>query len=60
MPKEKAVKRFTVWLESADYAELRRIAGLHRPPLSNQYLVRYALLQFLDANKGKKPRLDLN
>lgn len=59
MPKRKPVKRFTVSLEPAAYAELRRIAGSHRPPLSLQYVVRYALQRFLDENKGRQFKLDL-
>jgi hypothetical protein len=60
MPKRKPVKRFTVSLEPAVYAELRRVAESHRPPLSLQYVVRYALQRFLDENKGKQLRLDLS
>ena len=42
------MKRFSVSLETEEYDELRRIARTHRPPLSLQYVVRYALKEFLD------------
>lgn len=60
MPKRKPARRFTVSLEPAVYAELRRLAESHRPPLSLQYVVRYALQRFLDENKGKQLKLDLS
>jgi len=39
MPKSTEMKRFTVSLEAAEYAEFRRIFEFHRPPLSLQYVV---------------------
>lgn len=53
------VRRFTVSLDPAEYAELKRIAESHRPPLSMQIVVRYALQKFLDEHKGKQLSLDI-
>ena len=60
MPKRPQMKRFTVSLEPAEYAELLRIAKAHRPPLSLQYVVRFALQRFVEENKGKPLALDVN
>ena len=60
MPTKKPVKRFTVSLEPTVYAELRKVAESHRPPLSLQYVVRYALQRFVDETKGKQLQLDLD
>jgi hypothetical protein len=54
------MKRFTVSVEEAEYAELRRIAQTHRPRLSLQYVVRYALQKFIDENKSKQLSLKLS
>ncbi len=54
------MKRFTVSVEPAQYAQLRRIAVTHRPRLSLQYVVRYALQKFLDENKGRQLSLKLS
>lgn len=59
MPKA-GLKRFTVSLEPAEYEALRQIAESSRPPLSLQYVVRYALQRFIDENRGKRLPLDLN
>jgi len=59
MPKVE-LKRFTVSLEPAEYEALRQIAESHRPPLSLQYVVRYALQRFIDENREKRLPLDLN
>ncbi len=48
MAKTTDMKRFTITLDRADYDALRRIAETQRPPLSLQYVVRYALQRFLD------------
>jgi hypothetical protein len=40
-------KRFTVSLDAADYERLRALAAEHRPPLSLQYVVNYAIQEFL-------------
>lgn len=59
MPKTQEMKRFTVSLEPADYDALRRIAESHRPSLSLQYVVRYALQRFLDQHEGAQLALPL-
>jgi hypothetical protein len=59
MPKTTEMKRFTVSLEPGDYDALRRIAESHRPPLSLQYVVRYALQEFLDRHAGRQLTLKL-
>lgn len=59
MPKTTEMRRFTVSLEPRDYDALRRIAESHRPPLSLQYVVRYALQEFLDHHKGRQLTLKL-
>lgn len=53
MRKRKAIKRFTVSLERNQYIQLQHIAEQHRPPLSLQYVTRYALLNFLSEMKKK-------
>jgi hypothetical protein len=60
MPKTPPIKRFSVSLEPGEYAELRRIAKTHRPPLSLQYVVRYALQRFIDEHRGKQLQLPLD
>lgn len=59
MPKTTEMKRFTVSLEPHDYDALRRIADSQRPPLSLQYVVRYALQEFLDRHQGQQLTLKL-
>lgn len=59
MPKTTEMKRFTVSLEPRDYEALRRIADAQRPPLSLQYVVRYALQEFLDQHEGRQLTLKL-
>jgi hypothetical protein len=59
MPEKAPMKRFSVSLEPDEYAELHRIAQSHRPPLSLQYIVRYALQRFLDEHKGKQLKLPI-
>lgn len=60
MTERNEMKRFTVSVEPAQYAQLRRIAVTHRPRLSLQYVVRYALQKFLDENKGRQLSLKLS
>lgn len=59
MPKTTEMKRFTVALQSEDYDALRRIAESHRPPLSLQYVVRYALQRFVDQYRDSQLTLKL-
>ena len=49
MRKSKAIKCFTVSLDNEHYEQLCRL-----PPLSLQYVSRYALQKFLDKNKWKR------
>ncbi|WP_163268316.1 hypothetical protein [Chelativorans alearense] len=60
MSKKSQMKRFSVSLEPNEYAELRRIAQASRPPLSLQFVARYALQRFLDEHRGKQLQLPLN
>ncbi|PJK27683.1 hypothetical protein [Minwuia thermotolerans] len=48
------MKRFSVSVEREEYEALRHIAQSHRPPLSLQYVVRYALQEFLDKHEGQQ------
>ena len=57
IPTKRQMKRFSVSLEAEEYEELRRIAQTHRPPLSLQYVVRYALQQFFDEHRDKQLQL---
>lgn len=59
MVKTMEMKRFTVSLEPRAYDALRRIAESQRPPLSLQYVVRYALEEFLDQQEGRQLTLKL-
>lgn len=54
MPKTTDMKRFTVSLELEEYEALRRLADAQRPPLSLQYVVRYALQEFLERHQGRQ------
>lgn len=61
MPSAKEpMKRFTVSLEASAYAELQHLARTHRPALSLQYVVRFALQRFLDESNGAQLSLNLN
>lgn len=60
MLKKAQMKRFSVSLEPAEYAELHRIAQANRPPLSLQFVARYALQRFLDEHRGKQLQLPLS
>ncbi|MCW5811530.1 MAG: hypothetical protein KIT84_10975 [Labilithrix sp.] len=50
-------KRFSVTVERGDWEELNRIANGHRPPLSLQYVVNFALQRFL--RESRDPQLAL-
>ena len=54
------MRRFTVSLEASTYDELKEIAASQRPPLTLQYIVRYALVRFLDENRGRQLKLDID
>ena len=53
------MRRFTISLELPAHEELKKLAASHRPPLSLQYVVRYALLRFLDDNRSQQLTLDI-
>ncbi|MDF2369335.1 MAG: hypothetical protein P1V21_00925 [Rhizobiaceae bacterium] len=53
------MRRFTISLETLAHDELKQIAISHRPPLSLQYVIRYALLRFLDENRDQQLKLDI-
>ena len=59
MPKATEMKRFTVSLEPRAYDALRQVAESQRPPISLQYVVRYALEEFLDRHEGRPLTLKL-
>ncbi len=59
MPKATEMKRFTVSLELRTYDALRQVAASQRPPISLQYVVRYALEEFLDRHEGRPLTLKL-
>ena len=59
MPRTTEMKRFTVSVDPRDYEALRKMAEAHRPPLSLQYVVRYALQEFLDRHEGGQLTLKL-
>ena len=59
MPKATEMKRFTVSLEPRAYDALRQVAESQRPPISLQYVVRYALEEFLDQHEGRALTLKL-
>ena len=52
MPKTTEMKRFTVSLEPRAHDRLRQIAESQRPPLSLQYVVRYAVEEFVNQSTG--------
>ncbi len=59
-PGKSEMHRFTISLEASAYEELKQIAASQRPPLTLQYTVRYALLRFLDENRGQQLKLDID
>lgn len=59
MPSSKPpCKRFTVSLPRQDYDALKELATSQKPPLTLQYLVRYAIFDLL--KKHEKQQLTLN
>ena len=52
-------KRFTVSVSEADYDALTALADEHRPPLSLQYLVNWAIQQLLERAADPQLSLDL-
>ena len=60
MPNKPHMKRFSMSLEVEEYEELCRIARMHRPPLTLQYLVRYALQRFFDKHRDRQLQLTLD
>ena len=60
MPNKPQMKRFSVSLEVGEYEELFRIAQTHRPPLSLQYVVRYALQRFFDEHRDRQLEMTLD
>lgn len=47
-------KRFTVSLDSNDYAELRALAEGHKPPLKLQYVMGVAVRLLLDRHASRQ------
>lgn len=45
--KAKRTKRFSVTLDVRDYRRLKALADEHRPPLTLQYVVNYAIQDLL-------------
>jgi hypothetical protein len=60
MTKRPQMRRLSVSPEPNEFAELRLIAQASRPPLSIQFVARYALQGFLDEHRGKQLQLLLN
>ncbi|HOH39826.1 MAG TPA: hypothetical protein PK807_05990 [Verrucomicrobiota bacterium] len=52
-------KRFSVSLSVPEYKKLQRIAAAHRPRLSMQYIVHWALQGVLDRAEDPQLLLDL-
>jgi len=55
MSGEAELKRFTVSISEEDAERLRVLAENHRPPLSQSYVVRYAVRMLLD--RAEDPQL---
>ncbi len=51
-------ERFSVTLNNEDYTALKLIADSQKPPLSLQYIVSYALTDFIAAHKSRQIELD--
>ena len=60
MPEKPQKKRFSVSLEAGEYDELCRLAQMHRPPLSLQYVVRHALQKLFDEHKDTQLQLTID
>jgi hypothetical protein len=54
----KKLKRFSVSLSPDDYEALRKLADEHRPSLTLQYVVEYAIRLLLD--RVENPQLSLD
>lgn len=52
-------KRFSVSLDVDDYQALKQIAKNQRPSLSLQYIVSYALTEFIAVHQSNQIELDL-
>lgn len=52
-------KRFSVTLDDSDYEALKRIADSQKPPLSLQYVVAFALTDFITKHQSNQFELDL-
>ena len=52
-------RRFSVSLEREDYERLKELARSHKPPLTMQYLIRYAVYRLLKEQESGQLRLDL-
>ena len=55
----KKPKRFSISLSERDYKRLQRIADAHRPPLTLQYIVNWALQGILDRAEDPQLMLEL-
>lgn len=53
-------KRFSVTLDERDYEALRQIAESRKPPLSLQYVVSFALTEFISKQQNNQFELDLS
>lgn len=53
-------KRFSVSLDTDDYRALKHLAESQKPPLSLQYIVSYALTEFIAAHKSRQIKLDFS
>jgi hypothetical protein len=52
-------KRFSVTLGNSEYEALKRIADSQNPPLSLQYVVAFALTEFITKHQSSQFELDL-
>src|SRR5206468_2567748 len=58
-PRRASRKRFSLSLDEADYSRLRAIAKQHKPPLTLQYVVNYAIQRLLIEADDPQLRLEL-
>ena len=58
-PRRESRKRFSVSLDAADYGKLRALAKQHKPPLTLQYVVNYAIQRLLREADDPQLRLKL-
>ena len=56
---EPACKRFSVSLEKEDYERLKELGRSRKPPLTLQYLIRYAVYRLLQEQARGQLKLDL-